>query len=83
MDNAVEPAHYTDMAISPLEYIKANNIEWNIANVIKYVSRYKAKNGLEDLKKAQWYLNDIIKDMEPVEHPKQSHIVYDDDGSID
>ncbi len=60
----VTPKHYTDMKISPLEYIKANNIEWNIGNVIKYVSRYKNKNGLEDLKKAQWYLNDLIKDME-------------------
>ena len=64
MSSAIEPAHYTDMKISPLEYIKANDINWNIGNVIKYVSRYKSKNGLEDLKKARWYLEDIIKDME-------------------
>ena len=30
-------------------------------NIIKYVSRYKDKNGLEDLKKAQYYLGDLIK----------------------
>jgi hypothetical protein len=30
-------------------------------NVIKYVTRYKMKNGLEDLKKAQWYLNRLIE----------------------
>ena len=30
-------------------------------NVVKYVTRYKMKNGLEDLKKAQWYLNRIIE----------------------
>jgi hypothetical protein len=76
MKDNIEPKHYTDMAISPLEYIKANDISWNIGNVIKYVSRYKAKNGLEDLKKAQWYLNDIIADME-------AHKVHDKQGSLD
>ena len=63
-NDPIEPNHYTQMKISPLEYIKANNLEWNVANVIKYISRYKNKNGLEDLKKAQWYLNDLIKDIE-------------------
>ena len=32
-----------------------------IGNVIKYVSRYDEKNGIEDLKKAKWYLNKLIK----------------------
>lgn len=68
MNNAIEPKHYTDLKISPLEYIMANENEfnWCIANVIKYVSRYKRKNGLEDLKKAQWYLNHQIKLMEDI-----------------
>ena len=35
-----------------------------VANVIKYLWRYEAKNGLEDVKKAQWYLNKLIKRME-------------------
>ena len=64
MNENIEPRHYTEMQISPLEYIKANNIGWNIGNVIKYTSRYEMKNGLEDLKKAQWYLNDLIADIE-------------------
>ena len=34
------------------------------ANVIKYICRWKEKNGLEDLKKAQWYLNRLIKNIE-------------------
>lgn len=65
-DNPIEPNHYTDLKISPLEYIKANEGEftWCISNVIKYVSRYKRKNGIEDLKKAQWYLNHQIEEME-------------------
>ena len=62
--NNIEPAHYTDMVISPLDYIVANNLAWREANAIKYISRYKMKNGLEDLKKAQWYLNHLIKELE-------------------
>ena len=33
-------------------------------NVIKYICRWKEKNGLEDLRKAQWYLNRLIKNIE-------------------
>lgn len=56
--NNIEPSHYTDLVISPLEYITLNEgeFDWCIANVIKYVSRYKRKNGIEDLNKALWYL---------------------------
>jgi len=67
-EDAVSPKHYSEMAISPLEYNNANNIGWNEGNVIKYISRYKNKNGLEDLKKAQYYLNDLI---ERIENEKQ------------
>lgn len=44
--------HYTKMIIQPAEYIHANGIGFLAGNVIKYVSRYKDKNGIEDLKKA-------------------------------
>lgn len=63
-NDPIEPNHYISMAISPLEYIKANDMGWNVGNVIKYVSRYKNKNGLEDLKKAKWYLDNLIEDLE-------------------
>ena len=32
-----------------------------VGNVIKYISRYDEKNGIEDLRKAKWYLNELIK----------------------
>lgn len=64
MTNAVSPKHYTEMEISPLEYITANNIGWREGNVIKYVSRYQMKNGLEDLQKAAWYLNNLIEELQ-------------------
>lgn len=63
MSNPIEPSHYTNLKISPLEYIEANQgeFDWSIANVIKYISRYKRKNGIEDLKKARWYLDHQIE----------------------
>ena len=35
-----------------------------VGNILKYVCRYSKKNGLEDLKKAQWYLNKLIESKE-------------------
>lgn len=52
--------HYREMKIQPLEYIIENNIGYVEGNIIKYISRYKSKNGLEDLKKAQHYLEILI-----------------------
>jgi len=53
--------HYKDCAIEPLEYIEANNLPWHEANVIKYVTRWKYKDGVDDLKKAQFYLDRLIE----------------------
>lgn len=53
--------HYKDMKIEPVEYIVENNIPYREANAIKYISRHKLKNGLEDLKKAKHYIDMIIE----------------------
>jgi len=53
--------HYSSKGIQPIEYINANNLGYHVGNVIKYVTRYKDKNGLEDLLKAEWYIQDLIK----------------------
>ena len=55
--------HYKDMKIQPIDYIVENEIPYREANVIKYVSRYKSKNGLEDLQKARHYLDLLIESM--------------------
>ena len=60
IDNPVNPKHYTNMKISPVEYIIANKMEFNLGNVIKYVSRHQNKNGKEDLLKAREYLDIAI-----------------------
>ena len=53
--------HYSNMAITPTRYILENNIGWLEGNAIKYISRYKNKNGVEDLKKAIHYIELIIE----------------------
>jgi hypothetical protein len=57
----VAGGHYKDCAIQPAEYIHKNGIGYMEGNVIKYVSRWRKKNGLEDLKKAQHYLALLIE----------------------
>ncbi|EKM3919319.1 DUF3310 domain-containing protein [Listeria monocytogenes] len=66
-DNVNNPAHYTAGGIETLDYIKAKVKDYPsyaAGNILKYVSRYEHKNGIEDLKKAQFYLNDLIERME-------------------
>lgn len=58
--NAVQPAHYTDCSIQPIDYIWANNLNFLEGNIVKYVTRHKAKNGKEDLEKALFYLQMLI-----------------------
>lgn len=54
-------AHYKDLAIQPVEYIHANGIGYFEGNVIKYVTRWRAKGGTADLKKARHYLDLLIE----------------------
>lgn len=57
----VAGTHYKDKAIQPWDYIVANNLGYLEGNVVKYVSRYKDKNGLADLQKARHYLDKLIE----------------------
>lgn len=60
MNETTNPNHYNQYSIQPIEYIIANNLTYIEGNIIKYVSRYKLKNGIDDLKKAQVYLQWLI-----------------------
>jgi hypothetical protein len=53
--------HYKDMAIQPFTYITKNGIGFAEGCVIKYVSRWKSKGGVEDLKKARHFLDMLIE----------------------
>ncbi len=55
--------HY-QKGIQPFDYIRANNLDFFEGNVIKYITRYKKKNGMEDLEKAMHYLEEVIKNYE-------------------
>lgn len=69
-DNVNSPSHYTQARIECIDAITAavsgkSGIEAVcVANVIKYLWRYELKNGLEDVKKAQWYLNRLVSELE-------------------
>lgn len=61
--------HYEKGGIQPITYITSNNMDFLEGNIIKYVTRYKYKNGVEDLEKAKDYLerlimNENVKNME-------------------
>ena len=63
--NVDHPAHYNVGDIETIDYLKSLGIaeDFCIGNAIKYLSRYKQKNGIEDLKKAQWYLTWVLDNL--------------------
>ena len=63
-DVQIAGTHYKDKAIQPWDYIIANELGYLEGNIVKYVSRWKDKGGLDDLKKAQHYLAKLIEVVE-------------------
>ncbi len=61
LDKQEGGGHYKGLKIQPIEYIHANGLSYFQGNVVKYVSRYKDKNGAEDIKKAIHYLELILE----------------------
>lgn len=59
-DNVNSPDHYTQGDIEVIDYILDQKFDYLEGNVIKYVSRYRNKGGIEDLRKAKWYLVKLI-----------------------
>jgi len=51
-DVQVAGNHYSKLKIQPMQYCLENNLNYGQSNTIKYITRYKDKNGIEDLKKA-------------------------------
>jgi hypothetical protein len=68
-DNVNHPNHYKTGGIETIDYIRAKlgdegTVAYCMGNVMKYTSRWQDKNGLEDLKKADWYLDYAINILE-------------------
>lgn len=90
IDNVNHPSHYCQGGIECIDVLKAATVGKTgieavcVANVIKYLFRYENKNGLEDVKKAQWYINRLIQELNEAESNK--YPVYNDvepDGCYD
>lgn len=70
IDNVNHPSHYNQGGIECIDALKAATVGKTgieavcVANVIKYCWRYEKKNGLEDVKKAQFYINRLIQELE-------------------
>lgn len=64
------PSHYNQGGIECIDALKAATVSKKgieavcTANVIKYLWRYEEKNGIEDVKKARWYIDRLIKELE-------------------
>ena len=69
-DNVNHPSHYTQGSIECIEALEAATVNKQgieavcVSNIIKYLWRYESKNGLEDVKKAQWYLQKLVDNLE-------------------
>ena len=61
LNKQVAGNHYKDLPIQPVEYIHANGIGYFEGNVIKYISRWRKKNGIADLEKAKHYIELLIE----------------------
>ena len=53
--------HYRNQAIQPWDFIAANELGFFEGNIVKYVSRWKDKDGVADLEKARHYLDKLIE----------------------
>ena len=68
-DMVNSPAHYNFAGVECIDAIRAATGEEGFSyylqgNIMKYLWRYKYKNGVEDLRKAQWYLTVLIEDQD-------------------
>ena len=60
IEDKINPSYYRKN-IEVTDFILEYDMGFAEGNVVKYVTRYKDKNGVEELKKARWYLNKIIE----------------------
>lgn len=78
MDNVNHPSHYTTGKFETIDYIedKLTSEQFEgfcIGNSLKYLSRYRLKGGIEDIKKARWYMSKLIKHREDrSEHERET-----------
>lgn len=60
-DKQIGGAHYKECSIQPVEYIHANDLNFFEGNVVKYITRWRKKDGITDLEKAKHYIDLLIE----------------------
>jgi hypothetical protein len=60
-NSTTSPSYYGDYVIKPIDFIVDNELPFAEGCIVKYVVRWKQKNGVEDLKKAKVYLDKLIE----------------------
>ena len=75
-DNVNHPSHYTSGKVECIDALEAATAGLQgieavcTANAIKYLWRWRQKNGIEDLKKAVWYINHLLERLSPDPEPE-------------
>lgn len=77
-DNQVGGFHYKSQLIQAWDYIITNNLGFLEGNIIKYISRWKNKDGVKDLLKARHYLDKLIE----IENEKQDKRLRTSNDSV-
>ena len=70
--NKISPDYYQKGNIEVTDFIIDQSMSFLEGNVVKYITRYKEKSGIEDLRKARWYLEKMIE--EQVKHSENNKI---------
>jgi len=70
--NTISPDYYQKGNIEVTDFIIDQSMSFLEGNVVKYITRYKEKSGIEDLRKARWYLEKLIE--EQVKHSENNKI---------
>jgi hypothetical protein len=60
-DTQISGNHYKDKTVQPWDYIAANNLGYFEGNVVRYISRWRDKGGVDDLRKAKHYIEKLIE----------------------
>ena len=79
MNDNINPTYYRK-GIETTDYIVSHSMNYLEGNIIKYVTRYKYKGGLEDIEKAEWYLARLKKDyLDDIKDQIQQEVSDDND----
>ena len=61
LEEQIAGEHYKTQKIQPIEYILANKLPFIEGNIVKYISRWREKGGIEDLKKGKHYVEILME----------------------